>query len=208
MAFRVAIAFAATLVWYSGSALADDRPGSAFMRIYGTAPPPYGYVEYCRSNQSACRPGRPAARRFSATPDRLAELDRVNRQINRTIEPATDEEIFGVKEYWTMPRTRGDCEDYVLLKRQVLIRRGWPANALLITVVRDEVGDGHAVLTVRTAQGDFILDNKVDEVRVWHETPYRYLMRQSYLNAQVWMALDPAVRASTTTAAANIATTN
>ena len=178
------------------------------MRVFGTAPPPYGFVEYCRSNLSECRPGEPARRRYSATPDRLAELDRVNRLINRRIAPATDEEIFGVKEYWTMPSRRGDCEDYVLLKRRTLIERGWPANALLITVVRDEVGDGHAVLTVRTAQGDFILDNKVDEVRVWHETPYRYLMRQSYLNARVWMALDPAVRSSTMTAASNIATTN
>ena len=208
MALRVALAAAAAFGFLWSPAQASDKPAPQFMRVFGTAPPPYGFVEYCRSNLSECGPGEPARRRYSATPDRLAELDRVNRLINRRIAPATDEEIFGVKEYWTMPSRRGDCEDYVLLKRRTLIERGWPANALLITVVRDEVGDGHAVLTVRTAQGDFILDNKVDEVRVWHETPYRYLMRQSYLNARVWMALDPAVRSSTMTAASNIATTN
>ena len=68
---------------------------------------------------------------------------------------------------------------------------GWPASALLITVVRDERGEGHAVLTARTAQGDFILDNKTDEIKVWHRTRYDFVMRQSYLNPRVWMSLDP-----------------
>ena len=72
--------------------------------------------------------------------------------------------------------------------------RGWPASALLITVVRDELGDGHAVLTVRTKQGDYVLDNKVDTIHLWSHTPYQYLMRQSYLNPKLWMALDPGIR--------------
>ena len=38
--------------------------------------------------------------------------------------------------------------------------RGWPESKLLITVVRDENNEGHAVLTVRTDEGDFILDNR------------------------------------------------
>ena len=104
--------------------------------------------------------------RFSATPARLSELDAINRSVNREIEPATDLEIYGQTEYWTIPTHQGDCEDYALLKRKRLMARGWPASALLMTVVRDEKGEGHAVLTARTAQGDFILDNKVDEVKV------------------------------------------
>jgi predicted transglutaminase-like cysteine proteinase len=46
-------------------------------------------------------------------------------------------------------------------------------------------------------QGDFILDNKVDEVKIWHRTPYDYVMRQSYLNTRVWMSLDPKAASST-----------
>jgi predicted transglutaminase-like cysteine proteinase len=57
-------------------------------------------------------------------------------------------------------------------------------------VVRDERGDGHAVLTARTQQGDFILDNKTDEIRLWYQVPYRFVMRQSYLNPRVWLSLD------------------
>ena len=93
--------------------------------------------------------------------------------------------------FWPIPLTKGDCEDYVILKRKRLMALGWPASALLITVVRDERGDGHAVLTVRTIQGDFILDNKTDEIKVWHRTRYDYIMRQSYLNPKLWMSLDP-----------------
>ena len=86
---------------------------------------------------------------------------------------------------------KGDCEDYALLKRHLLIKRGWPVSSLLITVVRDENGDGHAILTARVAQGDFILDNKAGDVRPWSRTGYRFVMRQSYLNPRVWMSLDP-----------------
>jgi predicted transglutaminase-like cysteine proteinase len=67
-----------------------------------------------------------------------------------------------------------------------------------MTLVRDEKGEGHAVLTARTLQGDFILDNKIDEVKVWHRTRYDYVMRQSYLNVQIWMSLDPAEGSNST----------
>jgi len=49
----------------------------------------------------------------------------------------------------------GDCEDYALLKRKLLLQAARPRPALLITVARDRNGDGHAVLTVkRQSQGD------------------------------------------------------
>lgn len=128
-----------------------------------------------------------------ATPERLSELDEVNRLVNAAVKPVTDLEAYGVEEYWTLPTNRGDCEDYALLKRKILIQRGWPQSALLLTVVRDELGEGHAVLTARTAQGDFVLDNKITDVRIWHATPYKYLMRQSYVNPEAWVSLEEAI---------------
>ena len=163
---------------------------SAFMRIYGPASPPHGFVRFCEKAPEECSADGGPENRFDATPDRLGELHDINRLINHTIVPATDLEVYGVKEYWTLPSTRGDCEDYALLKRRTLIGRGWPVSSLLVTVVRDEKGDGHAVLTARTLQGDFILDNKVEDVRLWNRTPYEFVMRQSYLNPQIWVALD------------------
>lgn len=163
---------------------------SAFMRIFGLSQAPYGFVRFCETNSSECaQDGREEAR-LDATPERLSELDAINRAVNRAIKPLTDLEIYGVTEYWTLPASAGDCEDYALLKRKMLMARGWPASALLLTVVRDERGEGHAVLTARTAQGDFVLDNKVDGVKIWYKTPYQFVMRQSYLNPKVWVALE------------------
>lgn len=169
---------------------------SPFMRVFGPSQPPYGFVRFCETTPEACQPQRIVDVRFQPTPERLSELDDVNRSVNRAIKPATDMEIYGVSEYWTLPADRGDCEDYALLKQKVLAERGWPMSALLITVVRDEKGEGHALLTVRTAQGDFLLDNKVDDVRLWNASNYQFIMRQSYLDPRVWVSLDPADRSA------------
>jgi predicted transglutaminase-like cysteine proteinase len=178
-----------------------------FMRVYGSAQPPYGFVRFCEANPQECVIKSVSDVRFEATPERLSELDEVNRAVNHEIEPATDMEVYGVPEYWTLPKTRGDCEDYALLKRHRLIERGWPSGALLMTVVRDEKNDGHAVLTARTSQGDFILDNKIDIVRLWNQTPYHYVMRQSYMDPKVWVSLDPN-DASTPAAIAGVQSTD
>ena len=169
----------------------DQDRASPYMRVFGATQPPYGFVLFCERTAGECAQGPQEEQRFNATPQRLTELDAVNRTVNREIEPATDLEIYGQTEYWTIPTTKGDCEDFALLKRKRLMARGWPASALLMTVVRDEKGEGHAVLTARTVQGDFILDNKTDEVKVWYRSHYEFVMRQSYLNPRLWMSLDP-----------------
>jgi predicted transglutaminase-like cysteine proteinase len=165
---------------------------SPFMRIYGSTLPPFGFVKFCERTPSECRQGPLEEARFETRGARLQQLDEINRSVNQAIEPATDLEVYGQTEFWTLPgSSKGDCEDYALLKRHLLMQRGWPASALLMTVVRDEKGEGHAVLTVRTAQGDFVLDNKTDDIKSWHKTPYAFVMRQSYIDPKVWVSLDP-----------------
>ena len=108
------------------------------------------------------------------------DLLRVNKWVNETIKPMTDMDHWGVIEKWSLPTDGyGDCEDYVLLKRKMLIDAGWPREALLITVVRDKKGEGHAVLTVKTDKGEYILDNQNENVVAWTETGYRFVKRQS-----------------------------
>jgi predicted transglutaminase-like cysteine proteinase len=79
----------------------------------------------------------------------------------------------------------------VLLKRRMLIERGWPESTLLITVVRDENGEGHAVLTARTDAGDLVLDNKRQQIVRWVDTPYTYVKQQTEGNPLVWASLMP-----------------
>jgi predicted transglutaminase-like cysteine proteinase len=170
-----------------GFASAQQSP---FMRVYGPSQPPYGFVRFCENNAGYCASQKSEEKRLKTTPGRLSELDEINSAVNRAIAPATDQEIYGVNEYWTLPVEKGDCEDYALLKQKVLVARGWPLSALLLTVVYDERGDAHAVLTVRTAQGDFVLDNKRDDIRLWGKTGYHFVMRQSYLDPRVWVSVE------------------
>jgi predicted transglutaminase-like cysteine proteinase len=95
-----------------------------------------------------------------------------------------------VPELWSYPQDgKGDCEDFVLEKRRRLVKAGFPAQTLLITVVRDQKGDGHAILTVKTDRGDFALDNQVGKILAWKDTGYRYIKRQSDENPARWVSL-------------------
>lgn len=168
-----------------GQNTADTR-----MSEFGETKPPIGYVQFCETHEGHCGPFPQGAARVHLTQSTWRQLVEVNDHVNTAVEPATDWELFGVEEWWTFPLdNRGDCEAYVLKKRKLLMEKGWPANALLITVVRDDNGDGHAILTVTTSAGDFILDNLNPEVRLWRDTEYSYLMRQSDRNPNQWVSL-------------------
>jgi predicted transglutaminase-like cysteine proteinase len=162
-----------------------------YLQSFGETLPPIGYVNFCRERADECRPSRRFADRVQFTGDKLAELKEVNVSVNDAVAPVTDLDLYGKVEVWTYPVKEGDCEDYVLLKRRILIERGWPESTLLITVVRDENNEGHAVLTVRTDRGDFVLDNKQRDVMAWADTPYTYVKQQSARNPLVWTSLLP-----------------
>ena len=161
----------------------------ATMRIFGETRPPMGYLSFCRRQAAECSAKAPQSPRPRLTARRREELNAINTVVNMTVAPVTDLDLYKTIEYWTYPDGSGDCEDYVLAKRRMLIERGWPDSALLITVVRDEYNLGHAVLTVLTDHGDLILDNKTSEIRNWRDTPYLYRKRQSQSDPLSWVSL-------------------
>ncbi len=117
-------------------------------------------------------------------------LTSVNRRVNARIKPITDQAHWGVVDRWDYPDDGfGDCEDYQLLKRRMLVERGLPKRALRMTVVIDEIGEGHAVLMVRTDRGDFILDNKTNTVLSWRRTGYAYIKREGQ-DSERWVSLN------------------
>jgi predicted transglutaminase-like cysteine proteinase len=179
------------------AAEASQRP--MFVSLGATSRPPIGWVEFCAVNRRECDTRPMEARDVVLTPTAWRDMVRINRLVNTKIKPMTDIEHWGVVERWSYPDDGyGDCEDYVLLKRRMLIQAGWPRQALLITVVRDQRGDGHAVLTVKTDQGEFILDNQNEEILLWSETSYRFVKRQSQTDPNVWVSLgDPRPSAPT-----------
>jgi predicted transglutaminase-like cysteine proteinase len=113
----------------------------------------------------------------------------VNERVNAAIRPLTDRDHWGVEDRWDYPADgSGDCEDYQLLKRKLLVEAGFPRRALRMTVVIDEDGAGHAVLIVRTNRGDFILDNKKNAVLPWNRTGYIFVKREG-TEGRAWVSL-------------------
>lgn len=184
---------ALTILWLStlsGAANAATATDLAHLHAGEASRVPIGWTQFCRDNAAECRvPG--SAQSLKRLDERSwKELVDVNLTFNRRIEPVTDEVQYGVVENWSFAATgKGDCEDYVLEKRRELIRRGWPMSSLLITVVIDKEGGGHAVLTVVTDRGEFILDNQTDAVLPWSSSELTFIRRQSPENQNVWQDL-------------------
>ena len=170
---------------------ASERP--VFVSVGQEAKAPIGWQQFCSDNPGECDANGGGARDVVLNAKAWSEILRINRSVNDRITPVTDLEHWGVVERWDYPSDGyGDCEDYVLLKRQMLAKAGFPRSALLITVVRDKKGDGHAVLTVKTDKGEFILDNQNESVVLWSDSGYRFVKRQSQTNPNIWVTLgDP-----------------
>jgi predicted transglutaminase-like cysteine proteinase len=181
----------------AAAALATSVPAHGFLArpvlfaaLGGVTKAPAGWLNFCANNADECRPGAETSREIVLTPDLLQKLYAINSFANDRVRWVSDADLYKKAEHWTYPLDRGDCEDIVLLKRRLLAEAGWPFGALLITVVEDprEHNARHAVLTVRTDRGEFILDNQTPEVLFWYETSYRYVMRQSATDPNVWLS--------------------
>ena len=189
MMLNVGRAVGAMVLTVCGVISAPPAQAGMPMPTAGPTSQPVGHHDFCSREAARCRANDVRAV-VKLTPPVWQILQRVNYLANVRVEPRTDEEVHGVAELWSYPTTEGDCEDYVLYKQRELESRGLPASALLVTVVRQPNGDGHAVLTVRTNQGDFILDNLDDRVLAWDVTPYTYLKRQSQAHAGRWVTVE------------------
>jgi predicted transglutaminase-like cysteine proteinase len=179
------LAVIAALGLTSGTAFA--APG---MVTGGRTTQPIGHYEFCQRYRGECAQRTSATAPVELTRQLWSELITVNNRVNQRVEPRTDMEMWGKQEVWSYPERVGDCEDYVIEKRRELMAAGLPAGSLLITVVRQPNGDGHAVLTVRTSAGDYILDNLEGRVLAWQDTEYTYLKRQSETNSGSWVSIN------------------
>ena len=154
----------------------------------GGAQPVPAWRAFCARHPIECSVDRREAEIIPMTPRIWELINRVNRDVNAAITPMTDMEQWGVLDSWDFPKTGyGDCEDYALAKRRELINDGWPASTLLMAVVKQANGEGHAVLMVRTDRGDLVLDNQIGSVDLWNATPYKFIKRQSQANAGQWV---------------------
>jgi len=171
---RVSVMLAAVTAAATGVVAGPAMAGA--MKTGGLTSQPIGHYEFCRTYRDLCMPKRGSYEPIAIDRGVWADILDVNSSVNMVIEPRSDLEIYGREEVWTYPDAAGDCEDYVLLKRQMLINK--------------PDGEGHAVLTVRTDRGDFVLDNLRTDVRLWTDTEYTYLKRQSERHAGLWVSIE------------------
>jgi predicted transglutaminase-like cysteine proteinase len=175
----------------AGLFMASNADAAArFMQVGAITSQPIGHYEFCLTHTDECN-----IKSTNTVAPRVTEFGwnvvrQINSKVNHDIMPMTDKEIYGRDEVWAYPKDVGDCEDFALLKRKLLIDAGFSPADVLMTVVRKPDGEGHAVLTVRTSDGDYILDNLEPDVKLWSETPYRFLKRQASFNTGRWVTIE------------------
>jgi len=174
----------------AGSAIPATAEASLWMKTGSVTSQPIGHYEFCLQYVDEC-----TTKFRSAAPPQLTQrgwqvIREINSSVNASIAPITDEDLYGKDEVWVYPTNAGDCEDYALLKRRTLIEQGFSAADLLMTVLLKPDGEGHAVVTVRTSEGDFILDNLEEQVLLWSKTPYTFLKRQASFNSGRWVTIE------------------
>ncbi len=152
--------------------------------------PPFGYIGFCMDHISECSGGTDEPELFTLDEARQGEMESINTAVNALPE-VEDIALYGRNEFWTYAETRGgDCEDLALEKRRRLMAIGWPADAVLIATTRDRNGEGHAVLIATTDKGDFVLDNRDRNIKLWSQTDYQWRARQSRKRPFIWLNAD------------------
>ncbi len=193
----LAILFASALAGVTGRAEAQDlsanEMSASYAAIGSVTRTPYGWADLCGRQPQECRVYVLDPVDLRLTDRTLAILEEVNAQVNAEIVPVSNLDHWGTMlDHWDYPTDgKGDCKIYALWKRKLLMDRGFPRQALLMTIVRDLEGNGHTILTVKTDHGDFVLDNMVHEIRAWDATGYTFVKRQSQSDPNVWLSVGP-----------------
>ncbi|AYG63294.1 transglutaminase-like cysteine peptidase [Rhizobium jaguaris] len=171
-------------------------PSQRFARVLMDANAPIGWTSFCTAQPAECAVREKSEEFAKVDENRSAELLQINELVNQTIQGIGDNDHYGIYKlgiinWWTYPDDgAGNCNDYVLLKRKLLIEAGWPRSALLLTVVLDHHNEGHLVLMARTSGGDLILDNLTDAIKIWNATGYTFVKRQAAGNPNTWLRLE------------------
>lgn len=163
--------------------------------------PPEGHRRLCEARPALCaerdtvyevsrvladlaQDGAIERRRPRLTRAALRQLRRVNRSVNRLLTRRDEPD-----DVWSFSATEGDCEEFVLLKRETLASLGWPRTALRIAVVRTEFGVDHAVLVVKTEFEDVVLDNLRDDIVGVGASSHRFIAAESSLRPGRWVQI-------------------
>ena len=205
LTFTTLAAIAGLALMSFGEASEPGLPKASPTPVGAETAIPYGWIDFCSRRPEECALGKLKPVDVHLTREVWRTLKEVNAIANGAIEPVSNLDHWGTRlDHWDYPVDgKGDCKIYALFKRKLLIERGLPRQALLMTIVRDAAGQAHAVLTVKTDRGDFVLDNLSSDVRSWSATGYRFFKRQAQDDPNVWLSLGGTTGAAREEAAAD-----
>ncbi len=169
------------------SILSFSAANASNMPESGQTATPIGYLMYCLKFRQDCN-----RRAISYAHENIEDLmHKVQTSVNLHIRPTTDMRNYRKADHWTIPTNgRGDCEDFALAKRVMLLKAGLPASSLLLASAINERGEPHMVLIVRTKKQDYVLDNTKYYVKKWQELPYTWVSIQDMKNPMRWKKPD------------------
>jgi len=186
----VALGFLGTAYFAIGAESFAAPDVATFAQVGAETSVPFGWVDFCQRYSGECEDDDRIPEDVDLTPAAMKKIQRVNAFVNKRVAPVSDQDHWGAVDRWDYAVDgKGDCEDYALLKRRLLIEEGFSRQALLLTVVKEKNGDGHAILTIKTNRGEYVLDNLSDAPRPWAATPYRFVKRQSQQNQNMWVSI-------------------
>ena len=151
---------------------------------------PFQHVRFCLRYPADCKSDPTEITTVDLTAETLETIHRVNRDVNASIMPVGKSTAIA-DGGWTVSPASGDCNDYAVTKRHELMRRGFPAKAVRLAVVKTTSGIGHLVLVVSTNKGDLVLDNLSETIQPWQFTKYQWLKIQSASDARFWFEIKP-----------------
>jgi predicted transglutaminase-like cysteine proteinase len=86
---------------------------------------PLAWKAFCERLPNECVVDASEPEVIELTRETWAVINAVNQHVNATIKPMSDREHWGVEDRWDYPEDGyGDCEDYQLLKRRLLVQAG------------------------------------------------------------------------------------
>lgn len=165
-----------------------SSPVIRYLNGKGPTLAPFAHVVFCLKLPTECEKGTgPVVAPLDQNQLRL--LKQANAEVNRQIRPRNDSKTTGFGDEWSLSPQSGDCEDYAITKRHRLIAAGWPSRSLRLAVAKTPWGEGHAVLIVKTDEGDLVLDNRTDAIKPFQNSDLRFLKIQSNDNPKMWFDL-------------------
>jgi predicted transglutaminase-like cysteine proteinase len=125
------------LAWNSFSQASEQAlPKATWTPVGEETSIPYGWVDFCNRHADECALGKLKPVDVRMTRQVWKTLNEVNAFANSTIEPISNLDHWGTTlDHWDYPIDgKGDCKIYALFKRKLLIERGFPRQALLMTI--------------------------------------------------------------------------